>query len=85
MSKAEIMRHNGVQLLLTFLSEGLEALQYPLHCDVRSYLLPQLELATNDSQGLCVLVIQTSWPLSFQTALTTCDNIGVLNPFRKGK
>jgi len=34
-SKVEIMRHDGVTTLLGFLNEGLETLQYPLHCDVR--------------------------------------------------
>lgn len=33
-SKAEIMKHGGVSTLLAFLTEGLETLQYPLHCDV---------------------------------------------------
>eukprot|EP00892_Ulva_mutabilis_P000926 jgi/Ulvmu1/10834/UM007_0008.1 len=33
-SKAEIMKNGGVSALLEFLSEGLEALQYPLHCDI---------------------------------------------------
>lgn len=48
-SKTEIMKHDGVNMLLSFLSEGLENLQYPLHCDVCScdwamYLLDNLSL-----------------------------------------
>jgi hypothetical protein len=33
--RQEIMRLNGVPVLLKFLSEGIEVLQYPMSCEVR--------------------------------------------------
>jgi hypothetical protein len=33
--RQEIMRLDGINALLEFLSEGLENLQYPLHCEVQ--------------------------------------------------
>ena len=38
--KLQIINGGGVSILLDFLAEGLEVLQYPLRCEVRSMKCP---------------------------------------------
>jgi Armadillo/beta-catenin-like repeat len=44
--RAEIVRLNGVGVLLDFLSEGVENLQYPLHAEARALALAELARRT---------------------------------------